>query len=94
MRGRRRGAGVPARRGGVVMTRRLSKWSKPGEKPPMVGVWETRSPEFDNVFFQHWNGKFYGLCSDTPHDAYEGRHIRSMRTLKYACFRGLADKPE
>ena len=76
------------------MTRRLSKWSKPGEKPPRVGVWETCSPKFDTVFFQHWNGEFYGLCSDTPHDAYETRNIRSARKLKYARFRGLADKPE
>ncbi len=76
------------------MTRKLSNWSEPGEKPPMVGVWETCYSDFSCVYFQYWNGKFYGSCANSPQQAYDVRNFRSYRNLKLARFRGLADKLE
>ena len=82
------------------MTRRLSKWSKPGEKPPMVGVWETKlidepEPDPNGVrFFQHWNGEFYGCTEATAQDAKTSAGNVSSICMEKICFRGLADKPE
>ena len=76
------------------MNRRLSDWSKPGENPPMVAVWETCDPRFTAKFYQHWNGTFYGVCSNSPQDAYRLRNFSTDWPISETCFRGLADKPE
>ena len=73
------------------MTRRLSDWSKPGEKPPMVGVWET---DFCNRSYQHWNGEWWGYASEAVDTAYENRGRPSYCCAAWVRFRGLADKPE
>ena len=78
------------------MTRRLSDWSKPGEPPPMVGVWETKlAHETEGCgTYQHWNGEFYGFCSLTPGIARGMRECLTGIPPEHICFRGLADKPE
>ena len=78
------------------MTRRLSDWSKPGEKPPRVGVWETKLKWQSNLpyrIFQHWNGMFYGLGCASPEIASKYANIASSEQ-EIVRFRGLADKPE
>ena len=75
------------------MTRRLSNWSKPGEKPPMVGVWETHTGNFDTLY-QHWNGKAWGAYSISVDGAYRGQDRPSQSNPLRIRFRGLADKPE
>ncbi len=77
------------------MTRRLSDWSKPGEKPPMVGVWETDLFSGVDPVFQGWDGQCYGLPASTPtRAAFELQHCRIRIYRSTVCFRGLADKPE
>lgn len=75
---------------------KLSDWSEPGEKPPMAGVWETKLADETegSETYQHWNGKFYGFCSESPSAAWYMRYRRTEVRLENTCFRGLADKPE
>lgn len=77
------------------MTRRLSKWSKPGEKPPMVGVWKTdfrSTPDWPT--YQYWNGREWKCAADSVQVAYVLRHKPSCCSQSTVRFRGLADKPE
>lgn len=76
------------------MTRKLSNWSEPGQKPPRAGVWETCATQFGAKYYQHWNGMFYGLCSPSIEEAYENRSARTDCPLEETRFRGLATKPE
>ena len=79
------------------MTRRLSDWSKPGEKPPMVGVWETdylRGRKTVRRCFQYWDGYRWHWADRTVQDAYEMRDASSACKQDAVRFRGLADKPE
>ena len=77
------------------MTRRLSDWSEPGEKPPMVGVWETDYRAAKNKrAFQYWNESFWGVRCDTEYEAKEYGWISSCCNADKIRFRGLADKPE
>ncbi len=73
------------------MTRRLSDWSKPGEKPPMVGVWET--DYCGRASFNFWNGRTWGPSHQTVRAAYRFREGYQFRGETWL-FRGLADKPE
>ena len=75
------------------MTRRLSDWSKPGETPPMVGVWET---DLGGGLrgFNHWNGECYGPTRATPSEAFWDRGLYQCQATHTWRFRGLADKPE
>lgn len=44
------------------------EWSKPSERPPTVGVWQTayrRDLDEPTKFFNYWDGKVYGMtCRD------------------------------
>ena len=77
------------------MTRRLSKWSKPGETPPMVGVWETdfcSTP--DCPTYQYWDGREWKAASDFAQGAFYNKNMKSLCDPSVVRFRGLADKPE
>ena len=74
---------------------KLSDWSKPGEKPPMVGVWETDfCAARDWPIYQYWNGKQWRHASDFVRVAYDNRFTPSSCNQSTVRFRGLADKPE
>ena len=80
------------------MTRKLSKWSKPGEKPPMVGVWMTdysAAMESRTAFtYQYWDGYSWKYAMPTVFWAYSMRREPSFCNQTTVRFRGLADKPE
>lgn len=79
------------------MNRKLSAWSKPGEKPPCVGVWETRQPVDRYVhgpYYNYWNGQTWRESAKSPKEAYTRRRIYALLDEKAMCFRGLAEKPE
>ena len=75
------------------MTRKLSNWSKPGEKPPMVGVWET-DPGGGLRGFNYWDGECYGPTRATPFQAFLDRGLYKGKATHVWRFRGLARKPE
>ena len=72
------------------MTRKLSNWSKPGEKPPMVGVWLTDY----GTRYQYWDGRRWRCAMDSPRAAFNARGIESGCDQPTVRFRGLATKPE
>lgn len=78
------------------MKRKLSNWSKPGERPPCVGVWETHQPTDDGVggLYNYWNSRSWGGSELSPQKAYLARRYTSSLKLKTTRFRGLAEKPE
>ena len=76
------------------MTRRLSDWSKPGEKPPMVGVWMTNFYDAPDYSYQYWDGNEWRCAAEDPGSAHELRYAPSSCTQSTVRFRGLADKPE
>lgn len=74
------------------MNKKLTRWLKPNTSPVREGVYETDSEVSDGEpCFQHWNGAFWGLCSETPELAVSGANWKSS----YQCpkWRGLAKKP-
>ncbi len=76
------------------MTRKLSAWRKPGERPPCVGVWETDYGNKRRRVFQYWNGNVWGLKGRDPYDAMLYSGVVSCCNQSTIRFRGLADKPE
>lgn len=73
------------------MTRKLSDWSKPGEKPRMVGVWET---DFLGGVYQYFNGERFRIAGYTPKEAWLFRRESSRCNQSAVRFRGLAEKPK
>ena len=79
------------------MNRKLSAWSKPGEKPPCVGVWETRQPidvYIPRRYYNFWNGRSWSASARSPKEAYKRRKIYGYLIEMDVRFRGLAEKPE
>ena len=76
------------------MTRKLSAWSKPGERPPCVGVWMT---DYQNEFeptYQYFDGAEFRVERATSDLAYLWRKVSSACTQSTIRFRGLTEKPE
>ena len=76
------------------MTRKLSNWSKPGEKPPMVGVWMTDFYLPPRYSYQYWDGNEWRCAAEAPGSAHELQYARSVCNPSTVRFRGLADRPE
>lgn len=76
------------------MTRKLSDWSKPGEKPPCVGVWETDYNSIGDGTYQWFNGNYFMHAASSPRYAFNLRHLKSNCNQFNVRFRGLAEKPE
>lgn len=75
------------------MTKKLSAWGAPGEKPPCVGVWETDYINLESPTYQYWNGQVFKSADDTPFGAYTRRDQPSYCNQSKVRFRGLAEKP-
>jgi len=72
------------------MSKKLSNWSAPGDKPPSVGVWQTKDRE-GRIAFNHWDGYGCGPSCTSVEAAYEARNMyrsnwgtRSFRDLALA----------
>lgn len=76
------------------MTKKLSAWSQPGEKPPCVGVWETDYATDDGPTYQYWDGLAFRCAGFSPEDALWGKWRTSWCDQSMVRFRGLAEKPE
>ena len=74
------------------MTRKLSAWSKPGEKPPCVGVWETNYANKTEPTYQWFDGNKFMNAASSPSQAFLKRKIKSLCNQSTICFRGLAEK--
>ena len=74
------------------MSKKLSNWSAPGDKPPSVGVWQTRDRE-GMIAFNQWDGYGYGPSSESAEDAYKSRNMYRFDGITRS-FRGLVNKPK
>jgi len=73
---------------------KLTDWIPGNVKPVRVGVYE-RLYDKDSIasrtFYNHWNGKFWGVYGETPKDALYRCLESPAQNLPW---RGLAEKPE
>lgn len=77
---------------------KLTRWFSPKEKPVHIGVYQTDAKVYpgyvigrkDHIGYQHWNGKHWGLFSNSKEDAVRQAHVKSNFQKNY--FRGLAKK--
>ena len=71
---------------------KLTSWSKPGESPPSVGVWNA-SLWCDPDIYRYWDGRHWWLAGVTPEEAMHSRQ-RPFSMQSEVRWRGLAEKPE
>ncbi len=53
---------------------KVTDWFPASVNPVHVGVYETDT----DGCFQHWNGKWFGLFSHSPQEAFKERKVKSM----------------
>ena len=80
----------------------LTPWFPVEVKPVYVGVyqtlesmWRSNAPfypiHFQDFYYRHWNGEFWGERSVSPEEAELFKHYRDGKKIPW---RGLAEQPE
>lgn len=68
-------------------------WFPAGTKPARIGVYQTRIDiGYRRIFYQHWNGEFWGLYGIQLDVADRWRVIQS--SIQRPEWRGLAKEPQ
>ncbi len=60
------------------MTKKLTKWFGPDEKPVRIGVYER---DYQHPTYQYWNGKYWCRCAIGPIDAITNTYKSDLQNI-------------